>query len=157
MKTAELTGAQLDYWVARALGYRFWKETRGRTDPITLCVCQLPGEREPWMRTQSWVAAKERYTEAHTFDDVQIGFFGTGIPKFSTDWAQGGPIIQREGIQLSVGNYFKDPGGAGFTWFAETWTNPPAKGQADDSPLIAAMRAYVASKFGDEVPDDSIA
>lgn len=65
----------------------------------------------------------------------------------STDWAQGGPIIERERIMLVrfddrkewtawVGGSI-DVGGA----FGET------KGNADGpTPLIAAMRAYVASK-----------
>jgi Protein of unknown function (DUF2591) len=57
----------------------------------------------------------------------------------STDWAQGGPIIEREVIDLinicpgmwraiSVGRWFNGP-----------------------TPLIAAMRCYVASKLGDKV------
>jgi hypothetical protein len=57
----------------------------------------------------------------------------------STDWAQGGPIIERERICLidQGGDYWQ----ALWGWkeaFAPT-------------PLIAAMRCYVASKLGDEV------
>ena len=62
----------------------------------------------------------------------------------STDWAQGGPIIEREGISIWV---FDD-----VTWKAE---NPFASGVDQvfeaETPLIAAMRCYVASKLGDEV------
>jgi len=67
----------------------------------------------------------------------------------STDWAQGGPIIEREGIYLrandtatewkagalSINRYDEKPG--------YLYTGP--------TPLIAAMRCYVASKLGDEV------
>ena len=65
----------------------------------------------------------------------------------STDWAQGGPIIEREGINLD--NYAKNP-----QWSA--WTPAPdqATGEAQaygPTPLIAAMRCYVASKLGDTV------
>jgi hypothetical protein len=67
--------------------------------------------------------------------------------KPSTNWAQGGPIIEREGINLD--NYAKNP-----KWSA--WTPAPDResGEAQSygpTPLIAAMRCYVANKLGDEV------
>ena len=68
------------------------------------------------------------------------------IPEFSpsTDWAQGGPIIEREKLELRHANtgmyasYLKGP-----TWFGPT-------------PLIAAMRCFCDSRLGEtvEVPDD---
>jgi hypothetical protein len=65
----------------------------------------------------------------------------------STDWAHGGSIIEREGINLD--HYAKNP-----QWSA--WTPAPEResGEAQafgSTPLIAAMRCYVASKLGDEV------
>ena len=63
--------------------------------------------------------------------------------KPSTDWAQGGPIIERESISLSA-----ELGGWDARIYeadAEPWC---AIGPA---PLIAAMRCYVASVLGDEV------
>jgi len=63
------------------------------------------------------------------------------VPEFSpsTDWAQGGPIIEREKMTLE--------------WTGEDWM---AYIRHDEeyfgpTPLIAAMRCYVASKMGDEV------
>jgi hypothetical protein len=57
----------------------------------------------------------------------------------STDWAQGGPIIEREKIELEWdGNYWLAQIRADDEWYGPT-------------PLIAAMRCYVASKLGDEV------
>ena len=58
---------------------------------------------------------------------------------YSTDWAQGGPIIEREKMTLE--------------WTGEDWM---AYIRHDEeyfgpTPLIAAMRCYVASKLGDEV------
>jgi hypothetical protein len=64
---------------------------------------------------------------------------------YSTDWAQGGPIIERERIDI--------------------WRNEPCwsasrgvviRGIDGATPLIAAMRCYVASKLGAEVevPDE---
>lgn len=64
--------------------------------------------------------------------------------KPSTDWAQGGPIIDRE--KLTVG-YANIDGGF---WTARTTDYPPQYIRGT-TPLIAAMRCYVASKLGDEV------
>ncbi len=79
---------------------------------------------------------------------------------YSTDWAQGGPIIEREGIRIA-------PTITRSAWMAQIrhtknhplvahpvldgWTN--ANGI---TPLIAAMRCYVASKLGNtvDIPDD---
>ena len=68
----------------------------------------------------------------------------------STDWSQGGPIIERERIQTTprgettdlweaivFDNIFMDDGSECF--------------QTGPAPLIAAMRCYVASRLGDEV------
>ena len=62
----------------------------------------------------------------------------------STDWAQGGPIIEREGITLAKGNpiLFTD-GTREDLWIAKLHGNK-AHGP---TPLIAAMRAFVTSKF----------
>jgi len=65
----------------------------------------------------------------------------------SIDWSQGGPIIEREGINLD--NYAKNP-----QWSA--WTPAPDQATGESqaygpTPLIAAMRCYVASKLGDDV------
>ena len=66
---------------------------------------------------------------------------------YSTDWSEGGPIIEREGINLD--NYAKNP-----KWSA--WTPAPDResGEAQaygPTPLIAAMRCYVASRLGEEI------
>jgi hypothetical protein len=58
---------------------------------------------------------------------------------YSTDWAQGGPIIEREKMTLE--------------WTGEDWM---AYIRHDEeyfgpTPLIAAMRCYVASVLSDEV------
>lgn len=74
--------------------------------------------------------------------------------EYSTDWAQGGPIIEREGINLD--NYEKNP-----RWSA--WTPAPDRESGESqaygpTPLIAAMRCFVQSRLGDEVdvPDDLV-
>jgi hypothetical protein len=62
----------------------------------------------------------------------------------STDWAQGGPIIAREAIQLTPDEYTQ-------TWSAYTTNEGNPYECVGTTPLIAAMRCYVASKLGDEV------
>ena len=75
----------------------------------------------------------------------------------STDWTQGGPIIEREKIAMSSapdglwaaympkGTRWLEHGGKTaevFNWYFK---------QMGYTPLIAAMRCYVASKMGEEV------
>lgn len=91
MKTSELTGAALDWAVAKCVG------AVGAED------------RLPWY-----------------------------CP--STDWAQGGPIIEREKIELV-------PKGDGWDALYSDQHIP----NEGPTPLIAAMRCYLASKLGDDI------
>lgn len=61
----------------------------------------------------------------------------------SINWAQAGPIIEREGIDLGKNGRLGSP-----TAYEASITNTIYYGP---TPLIAAMRTYVASKLGDEV------
>ena len=65
--------------------------------------------------------------------------------KYSTDWAQGGPIIEREKISTNsdYNGAHPDP------WVAESYAGGVQ--QTGPTPLIAAMRCYVASKLGDNI------
>lgn len=60
--------------------------------------------------------------------------------KYSTDWAQGGPIIEREGIETYRHKALE-------MWAARCDENV----RYGPTPLIAAMRCFVASKLGDDV------
>lgn len=60
----------------------------------------------------------------------------------STDWAQGGPIIERREVVLMPD---ASPG-----WVAKVRAHA-GKFIYGQTPLIAAMRCYVASKLGDDV------
>lgn len=113
-KTIELTGAALDWAVAKCEGY----------------------DLNPKTKASAWIS-------------------------YSTDWSQGGPIIEREGMDLRK---------SGDRWFCELWAdnsgiakNPKQRFQHNryalgPTPMIAAMRCYVASKLGDEVdvPDELV-
>lgn len=90
-----------------------------------------------------WVAKAEG-VEATV--DTQLKF----MP--STNWAQGGPIIDREGIQVAP---MPAKGG---TWCAVSTGRLPNRASNSNgawmegpTPLIAAMRAYVRARFGPEV------
>lgn len=66
---------------------------------------------------------------------------------YSTDWSKGGPIIEREKMQLTYSD--------GADWGAYIWTGQNFAGWGP-TPLVAAMRCFVASRLGDEVdvPDE---
>ena len=72
-----------------------------------------------------------------------------GVWKPSTDWAQGGVIIERERISLVSPNEVIDE------WEAIHPTQMHNESYGA-TPLIAAMRCFVASRCGDEVdiPDE---
>jgi hypothetical protein len=93
MKTSELTGAALDWAVAKCEGV-----------------------------LMRW--------ERSTHDEAPLEYSP------STDWAQGGPIIEREKIEL----FMRDE-----KWFAYSSLSTPEDFYGE-TPLIAAMRCYVASR-----------
>ena len=78
---------------------------------------------------------------------------------YSTDWSQGGPIIERERLGLWFSEEVHDENGTVLRevcWYCETSCttdngDEPYKCDTGVTPLIAAMRCYVASKLGDEV------
>ncbi len=64
--------------------------------------------------------------------------------EYSTDWTQGGPIIECEIAKIER---FSDA-----LWEVTAFTkNAQDIVQDGPTPLIAAMRCYVASKLGDEI------
>ena len=99
MKTNELTGAALDWAVAKCEGYRLDLVPEGSYTP-------------------------------------------------STDWAQGGPIIEREKIDI---NATLNQNSDFDEWRAVKGIGRKTKSRYGPTPLIAAMRCYVSSKLGDDV------
>jgi len=135
LKTAELTGAQLDCWVARAEGYK-------HHGAIGLFE---ENPDKPWClsRVNDWWEDPEgRYVCGPC----------TGFPHaYSTEWERGGPIIQRERIGIVLDDrdgkeWQADIGG----WMSHDYIQGYPV-QTGPTPLVAAMRAYVARKFGEEV------
>ena len=117
IKTSELTGAQLDCAVAKCEGYTL------TSDGISQLV-----ERGTELRILGPNSSVLHYSP-------------------STDWAQGGPIIEREEFTVSHSPYDHVFYGRARPWCAEK------RGVMEygETLLIAAMRCYVASKMGDEV------
>lgn len=145
MKTSELAGSMLDYWVARAEGWEL--------DPY-----RPPKEmqlRKPFR--DSDVRENRFMGISDGADRLCIAGGGEYIPERcrfrpSTDWVQGGSIIDRERMNFAT----TGTGPAGENGKAPIVAIPEGGPKAMEGPthLIAAMRAYVASRFGDTVPDD---
>ena len=110
MQTNKLTGAALDWAVAKSIGHR---------------VAESYGS----------------YIRIYLPDLKQSGYILAFCP--STDWAQGGPIIEREKISVWARS----------TDFAAESFNEGQEGFVKEgpTPLIAAMRCYVSSKMGDDI------
>lgn len=69
------------------------------------------------------------------------------------DWEWFGPIIEKEKIEL--GHMYSD---RNFFWVATRSENGAISEEQGPTPLVAAMRCYVASQLGDEVdvPDELV-
>jgi hypothetical protein len=68
---------------------------------------------------------------------------------YCTEWLHGGPIIEREKISIADTTMRGD---MNFAWVAKTHVGEGlCVSMYGPTPLIAAMRCYVASKLGDEV------
>lgn len=98
-----------------------------------------------------WAVAKcegVKYTGTQWIGGDYNGYSVPFTRYYSTDWARGGPIIEcmRISLRWDDETLYGQPQNR---WLAEH----PDLGYAvaGPTPLIAAMRCYVASKLGDEV------
>jgi hypothetical protein len=114
-KTSELTGRNLNWAVAIALGWKWKVDNDGKI------VLARP--------------AKNIHSKK-AFDTLGLAYFQP-----TKSWSTAGPIIEREEIRLT-------PPLAGETDWLAACGNPDVAGP---TPLIAAMRCFVASVLGDEV------
>lgn len=135
VKTSELTGPALDWAVANCEG---WEAGKYMMSPEIRknAYGDVIGIKVPFDREFMWFNP-------------------------STNWAQGGPIIERE-----IGNLWKhnklDPNEPD-VWTAAAYLKAPDGTmlyyEDGPTPLIAAMRCYVASELGNEVevPEELLA
>ena len=122
-KTSELSGDLLDLAVSIAEG-------RARPRRVPASVLRNDGVWEP------------------------IYVIAEGPPFFpTTDWAHGGPIIERERITLRwrEHNGMMETGYWAAMKDADSLQPVSAFWMVSPSPLVAAMLAFVAAKLGDEV------
>ena len=121
MNIYELTGAELDYWVAKCVSPKgvHWIE-----DGKTYMGGYWSGHSTPIRMCGVWWSP-------------------------STDWSQGGPLIEERGINTVVHCIENNKVTSWRTLKHWPVTNLPE--MTGETPLIAAMRALVASKYGDEV------
>lgn len=96
-----------------------------------------------------WAVAKcEGWPERgfQSLDGIQRNTVEAASHPFSpsTDWSQGGPIIERE----KIGTWPSEKEGREDQWGARMLNTYITYGP---TLLVAAMRAYVSSKLGDEV------
>lgn len=103
MKTSELSGAALDWAVAK-------------------CEGKEPKHHEGWPMEEP--------------------------SEYSTDWAWAGAIIEREGMGVWMYQW-NEQGEPENGWYAEDKNGDHVR--TGTTPLVAAMRCYVASKLGDNV------
>ena len=141
-KTSELSGELLDEAVVIALGYM-------RTSLI------VNGEKQSGCRVlidkdDQTIKKQGRYVNGESFGAWQRTFSP------SSDWVEGGPIIEREKIALYCYDLEEKE------WYAAVEGRPDIEGGltsilscADEvsgtTALEAAMRAFVQSKLGDEI------
>lgn len=124
IKVSEAAGIALDWMVAKCEGWE-WKTGIS-----------------PWFGNEPW---------------IESGIAGVSLKRrqlwefaYSTKWAHGGPIIEREfiGVNPRVDRTLEECWSA---QFYEGVKNDLYVNEYGPTPLIAAMRCYVASKLGDEV------
>lgn len=93
-----------------------------------------------------------RLVTASSGRSVAVAVDGTAFEP-SLCWEHGGPIIERERIHIGHG-WLRNPdlwaAAIGYGFGDEVWRSDQIGGTGP-TPLIAAMRAYVASKLGDEI------
>lgn len=103
-----------------------------------------------------WAVAKCEGVEYHFINSTGGDYNGNWwheVRRYSTAWSQGGPIIERERIMVAPAGF---DNGFGEKWnatWAGAWPVPHDNwnNQTGPTPLVAAMRCYVASRLGDEV------
>lgn len=117
----QLEGALLDAAVAKAEGMLFWLPGL----PTTPCYAMTPEDAMAVARA--------------------VIQFPPVLWQPSEDWSQAGPIIEREGITVGPAPRREGEWAAMLSPWSDSFDAFGTK------PLIAAMRAYVASKLGEEV------
>lgn len=91
---------------------------------------------------------------------VGLNLYVARLQRFSpsTNWAQGGPIIEREKIDVSFISSEYAARGEGWEAYCMTPDWELQYNAVGPTPLIAAMRAYVMARLGEEldIPEELV-
>jgi hypothetical protein len=137
MKVAELQGIELDRWVANAEGIDVAMEK----------VCCGMGQQS------SYDEPPECCSQPNEVLAINDSMFPCNEWSPSTNWMQGGAIFEREGFGICKFHEQTDgPCPEGREWCA-LWRDDSMRADGP-TPLIAGMRLYVMSKFGEEVSEE---
>lgn len=142
VKTSELIDAALDWAVGKCRGV---EARNNKTVFFVLFESESSEELEFDCFAENDAHAIEQCLDAYPGCSVdRVEWLEPFRP--SESWAQGGPIVESEGITLTHQSH---------RWVAQTDDDIFAWGA---TPLIAAMRCLVSSKLGDEVevPDELV-
>jgi len=142
-KVSELEGTPLDKAVALANGWKYM-EVRLPSMHVDGFGRDLPGRQseDAYAVGVEWVDANGK-THGNEFAFQP-----------SKSWFHGGPIIDREGIATSrvTHTVWSNGGRTNVTcWYAHNSGDGSHRVWNGPTPLVAAMRCFVASKLGDEV------
>lgn len=118
-------------------------EATGAALDWLVATCEGHQWRCPWMLEREGLRSWQSYEQG----------WGNPTPPYSTDWSQGGPLIERERISICGGPTFAPDWYACYGDVVEE-----SAGESGPTPLVAAMRAYAASKLGEtvEVPEELV-
>jgi hypothetical protein len=96
--------------------------------------------------------AYPKYGEGRKFLQMHRGNSAAYVHP-TTDWAQGGPIIEREWLHVEP---WPNASVEERRWSCTQYELPVPIGTLGPTPLIAAMRCFVASELGEtvEVPEE---
>lgn len=139
IKTSELSGAALDWAVAKADGRSYWTRASARWDTDDGCTDWILDRdgvlKRFWFdgsrsRSGHW-AEQERFTP-------------------STDWSQGGPLYEKHDTLMEVVGQ-GDVWCAGPTVQPQFAANPHPCGARGPTKLAAFCRWFVMAHLGDEV------
>jgi hypothetical protein len=95
-----------------------------------------------------WAVAKAEGVTCAVWQGMAVDEFSNPL-MYHDDWALGGPIIEREGLAIS--RVAQDEWSASLIHEDKEYGGVMYTNEHGTTPLIAAMRCYVASKLGDEV------
>lgn len=138
MKTSELTGPELD------------RAAAGVTKTVKIKTSEITGPVLDWAVAKCEKPGITGQAPDGKLRAMPTSSFGpTVVYSPSTDWSQGGSIIEREGICTRF-----DPKDARGAWYAVVgqwrFLSPDFEGSGPTL-LIAAMRCYCQAKLGEEV------